>query len=358
LRRSLIVGATLVALVAAGGIVETLPGSAPHASRSIRGSAPGATVERRDLIATQDVNGTLAYAHRQTVSSPGSGSLTGIAPVGTMARPGQVLFSVAGKPLVALAGAAPLTRVLSEGVPDGRDILDLERNIVQLGFDPRHLIVVDRHFAASTRSAVEAFQRRYAMPPTGSVDSSQIVFLPRRVYVTEELLTNGSALAFGNPVLEVASDQVVAELSLSASDRTLARMGAQTSLTLPDGSAVAAKISSVGTTASNGANGQSGGASSNADSAITATATPATRVDFPEGTPLTAHLSTAVRRAVLAVPVTAILATSATGRAIEVFAPHGGTRLIPVRTGLYAGGFVEVTSGALRTGMRVVIASS
>ena len=58
---------------------------------------------------------------------------------------------------------------------------------------------------------------------------------------------------------------------------------------------------------------------------------------------------------VLAVPVTALLALLEGGYAVEVVDAPGTIFLVSVDPGLYADGLVEVTSGALEPGMRVVV---
>jgi hypothetical protein len=54
---------------------------------------------------------------------------------------------------------------------------------------------------------------------------------------------------------------------------------------------------------------------------------------------------------VLSVPVTALLATSGSSFAVqEAAAPH---RLIPVQTGLFAAGYVEISGAGIHPGLRV-----
>ena len=57
---------------------------------------------------------------------------------------------------------------------------------------------------------------------------------------------------------------------------------------------------------------------------------------------------------VLAVPVSALLALSEGGYAVEIDDGAGGTALVGVEAGMYADGWVEVTSAQLEAGMRVV----
>jgi hypothetical protein len=57
---------------------------------------------------------------------------------------------------------------------------------------------------------------------------------------------------------------------------------------------------------------------------------------------------------VMAVPVTALVALSEGGYAVEVEQADGSTRLVAVDPGMYADGLVEVASDGLQAGDRVV----
>ena len=59
--------------------------------------------------------------------------------------------------------------------------------------------------------------------------------------------------------------------------------------------------------------------------------------------------------AVLAVPVTALIALSEGGYAVEVVAGDGSTYLVAVDPGLFADGRVEVSTDGLEDGTIVVI---
>ena len=57
----------------------------------------------------------------------------------------------------------------------------------------------------------------------------------------------------------------------------------------------------------------------------------------------------------LAVPVTALIALTEGGYAVEVMADDGSTALVAVDPGLFADGRVEVSSDGLEVGMAIVI---
>jgi multidrug efflux pump subunit AcrA (membrane-fusion protein) len=59
---------------------------------------------------------------------------------------------------------------------------------------------------------------------------------------------------------------------------------------------------------------------------------------------------------VLAVPVSALLALAGGGYGLEVIGPSGHHMLVGVRTGIFAGGDVEVSGRGLAPGARVVTA--
>ena len=71
-------------------------------------------------------------------------------------------------------------------------------------------------------------------------------------------------------------------------------------------------------------------------------------------------ITTATVRDALVVPVTALLAQSAGGYAVEVIGAAGRNHLLPVTLGLFddADGLVQVTGAGLTAGQTVVVAST
>ena len=61
-------------------------------------------------------------------------------------------------------------------------------------------------------------------------------------------------------------------------------------------------------------------------------------------------------RHVLAVPVAALVALAGGGYGLEVVTPAGRHHLVGVRTGVFAGGDVQVLGSGLTEGTRVVVA--
>jgi multidrug efflux pump subunit AcrA (membrane-fusion protein) len=73
-----------------------------------------------------------------------------------------------------------------------------------------------------------------------------------------------------------------------------------------------------------------------------------------DGAPVTVGFSTGLHKGVLAVPVTALLASPDGGYAVSVVDAAGRTRRVPVRLGVFADGKVQVT-GQLAAGMKVEV---
>ena len=75
--------------------------------------------------------------------------------------------------------------------------------------------------------------------------------------------------------------------------------------------------------------------------------------------PATVNITTATARDAMVVPVTALLAQSSGGYAVEVVGPGNTRRYVPVRPGISddTSGLVQVT-GALSPGQRVVVPAS
>jgi hypothetical protein len=200
----------LVVVVAVVVAIVLKTGSSP--SKANTGGKDGAsdatTVKRRDLVQTDTESGTLSYAGSQTVYNRLSGTLTWLPSVGQTIKPGEALFKVDGKPVILMDGRTPAYRALAASDTAGPDILELNRNLVALGFNPDG-IVIDDEWQAATTAGVEALQASLGETQTGSLELGQIVFLPGSQLVSTVDATLGSTGASsgqGNPSSSNASD--------------------------------------------------------------------------------------------------------------------------------------------------------
>jgi hypothetical protein len=178
-RRRIGAALALVAVVVIVLIVVLSNGSSSPGNAAANASTAtgAATVERHNLVETDTESGTLSYADPQTVYNRLTGTITWLPNVGQVIHPGGTLFKVDGYPVTLMGGTTPAYRELSAADSDGEDILQLNRNLVRLGFNPDG-IVVDDVWQPATTVGVELFQGSLGESETGILTLGQIVFLP------------------------------------------------------------------------------------------------------------------------------------------------------------------------------------
>lgn len=141
-----------------------------------------APVEQRDLIEEIEWAGTLGYGAAIDVTG-GGGIVTGSVEVGASVNRGDVVAEVNAEPIVALFGPTPMWRNLSEG-DVGVDVLQLESNLVVLGYDPDGAVGVDDTFTAATEDMVERWQEDLGVEVTGRVTTDAVVIIDGPSIVT------------------------------------------------------------------------------------------------------------------------------------------------------------------------------
>ncbi|HYJ22781.1 MAG TPA: peptidoglycan-binding domain-containing protein [Solirubrobacterales bacterium] len=194
-RRRPLLAVVAAALLAAAGPALLLAGSGGEAGSGAK-AAVGATgtVERRTLAEHLTAAGTIGYAGETTVLARLSGTVTALPAIGDVVRRGGRLYAVAGEPVLLLYGSVPAYRALAEGVSEGADVEQLERNLVALGYSPGS---VDEVFSSSTAAAIAAWQEDLGLEATGELELGRVAFLrgPQRVTALEAIL--GEALGGG-----------------------------------------------------------------------------------------------------------------------------------------------------------------
>jgi hypothetical protein len=210
--------AALALLIAVGIVVEIVlsGGSAPPSRAADAPGSATAIVQRRDLVQIDTESGTLGYVNPQTVYNRLSGTITWLPSVGAMIRPGQTLFQVGGEPVILMNGRTPAYRDLGPSDGDAHDILELNRNLVALGFNPEG-IVVDDAWQAATTAGVDDFQASLGETKTGTLTLGHIVFLPgdRLVSSVSAQLGSQAALRAVVPTPEFVSLTTTATTSES-----------------------------------------------------------------------------------------------------------------------------------------------
>jgi hypothetical protein len=188
-------GATGALVVVVIAIVAVISAGSPSASKgaSTSGHDSGSTtVQYRNLIATDTESGTLSYANPQTVYNRLDGTITWLPAVGQIVKPGGTLFDVDNAPVILFDGTTPAYRDLDSSDSVGPDILELNRDLKSMGYDPNNEITVNNAWQAGTTDAVERWQGSLDATETGTISLGQIVFLPGRQEIDTLDTTVGS----------------------------------------------------------------------------------------------------------------------------------------------------------------------
>ncbi len=110
--------------------------------------------------------------------------------------------------MVLLDGTTPAYRGLSPQTGHGEDVLQLNRDLVALGFDPDAITIAD-DWQAATTAGVEELQRSLGGTGTGTLAFGQVVFLPGTQLVSTVDATlggDGGGSGSGTPSTGSASD--------------------------------------------------------------------------------------------------------------------------------------------------------
>ena len=162
------------------------------------------------------------------------------------------------------------------------------------------------------------------------------------------LATPGSSVGPGTPVLATSSADTSVAVALPAEDQGILAAGDTVTVILPDNRRVPATVTEVGTVASQTQGGD-------ATFEVTVLLDDPSAAAGLDEAPVDVEVVTDSRLDVLAVPVTALVALAEGGYAVEVEQPDGSVRVAAVEPGFYSSGLVEITSGAVNAGDRVVV---
>ena len=337
--------AVVLVAVGAGGYVylsnRSDNGNAAQASSNL--PAATAVVTKQTLVDTESHDGSLAYADTTTIKTKLSGTLTAMAAAGSTVKRGQIPFKIDNKPVVLLYGSLPAYRALSSGT-EGTDVKQFEQNLWALGYRG---FTVDKDYTSATASAVKEWQGDLGLTKTGTVELGRVLYAAGAVRVDSLSAALDDGVGPGSAVLQVSSLGRVATVELDISDQRLAKKGAAVDVTMPDGTKVKGKISQVQT---------------RVETAQSATQQDTTKIDVtisfsktPSGldeAAVSVDFVASQAKDVFTVPVKALLALSEGGYGLQVV-EGDSTRILTVKTGLFADGRVEVSGSGLTAGMKV-----
>src|SRR5580704_11262949 len=338
---------------------------------------------------TDDDQATLT-SDQATAMSPGT-TYTWLPQVGQVISLDQRAYAVSGEPVPLLYGSIPAYRAFYVGMPDGRDVGELTRDLIALGYGDG--LAESDHYSLATAAAVQRWQKARGLPVTGEILLGEVVFEPGPIRVTSVTPSVGASIAGGGggsgssgaggggTVLTATGTTPVVTVDLGVSQEYLVKPGDAVSVVMPDGTTtVGGHVETVGTVATcpggsgtgtgsgSGSAGQSpcssagsnGSAGSNSSPTVTVTITldatpPGASLDQA---PVNVNITTQTVSNVLAVPVNALLALQDGGFGVDVVTGSGAVRLVGVTTGLYGSTLVQVSGPGLMVGTRVEVSSS
>jgi hypothetical protein len=362
-KRAAAVAAPIIAAGVTAGIVLSGPPwrpAHPAAAAVPLGSAP---VVRTDLENTTQVSGSLGYAGSYTIVNQTAGTAyTALPAPGATIRRGQALYEVDGTPVTLFYGTTPEWRALSVGVAAGRDVAQLDRNLIALGYGAG--LVVGDYFTGATAYAVELWQAARGLPVTGTVPLGQVTYAPGPLRITGVTPVPGSPPQPGTSVLTATSPVPVVIAEVPVGQEYLVKAGDSVTVTLPDGvtatPGVIASVASVASagTASQPSPGASSGSGTGQDTVqITVRLTHPGAAGRLDQAPVSVNIVSAQARDVLAVPVSALVALAGGGYAVDVV-QGSAVHLVAVQTGLFSQTLVQVSGAGLAAGMNVEVPSS
>ena len=306
-------------------------------------------ITRGDLVDKESVNGTITYAGSRTIKAGSGGTVTSLPAEGKVLERGKALYHIDRRPRILLYGELPAYRTLKEGVKRGPDIKQLERNLRALGY--RKGMTVDNRFTDATRRAVRAWQKDRGMKRDGQVSPADIVFLPEKVRVSERSVDVGDQIAPQRPVLKVTATDRLVRIDLDADRQDIAKVGKKVTVKLADGKKAGGKISRIAKVAKTvkRPDNQESGATVEVEIKVSAKS-----LGSLDEAPVTVELERQRAENVLTVPVEALLALPEGGYGVEII-QQGRPNRVPVKTGAFGNGRVEVTGAGLAEGMLVSV---
>ncbi|MFE8910489.1 peptidoglycan-binding protein [Streptomyces globisporus] len=401
----------VVAVLLAGGTGAGLlwvdrsgDGSAPESGPKIKQIA----VVRTDLSGIREMEGMLGHDSARMIRSAGEGRVTWLPNRGATVKRGRQLYRVDERPAVVFYGSTPLYRRLDTLGSVGRDIRVVADNLKALGYDigaqPAPGTVVrqqaptdgspattttpgpgettppaggsslpeggssqgtdasqeqpsspspsqstvkegDGVLTTSLMSAVKRWQKTVGMDQTGILDFSDVVVTKSAVRVADVVAQLGDEAS--NDLMRITATTKSVTVPVGSLDLGSIKPGQRVTVVLPDRSTTPGRVTAISAIVL--------GEQDAADSTQQTKTNVTVSLDDPktvkgiDSAPVQALFQGESKKGVLAVPVGALLALSEGGYAVRL----SGGRLVPVDTGMFAKGLVEISSKGISEGVKV-----
>lgn len=356
MRKWIAVAAVLVAAGAAVAAAVGFGGTDPGTANAGDLPPASARVTRQTLVDSETASGELGYGEQTTLTARRAGTITWLAATGATIKRGAPVYRVDNEPVVLLYGTLPAYREMRAGVQGG-DVKQFERNLSALGYDG---FTADDEYTTATADAVREWQDDLGVAQTGRVDPGRIVYAPSTARVDARIAAPGDLVQPGKGIATITGTARVVTVLLDVDDQRLAKKGAAVRLAAPNGERIGGKITKVSTVIQSAGSGSGGGTGSGAaggsepETKIEVTVAvdkPAALAGFDQAS-VDVDFTASERKDVLTVPVAALLALSEGGYGVEIVS-GGSTKVVAVRTGLFADGRVEISGTGIAEGMTV-----
>ncbi|WP_079144172.1 peptidoglycan-binding protein [Streptomyces luteocolor] len=355
-RTGIMAGAAVVAAAAVGSAALALGGEDAGAEGGNSDLPPAtAAVVRTDLVQSTTVDGKIDFAGRRPVKSVVEGTVTVAARQGATVIRGEALYERDDKPVTLLYGPVPAFREMKAG-DRGSDVLQLERNLVALGYGSG--LYVDPRYDKASEAAVKRWQKSLNRTPTGRVGKGDVVFQPEQVKVAAADAALADQVGPDTAVLTVASTKPVVRAELDQADASLTAKGTKVEVTLPSGRTEPGRV--TGTVDPESADGAEGGGGRNDAITVEVTLDAGRSAASGEDAKATASVRfvSESRKGVLAVPVEAVVALRGENGGYGLQVVRGTTsRMVRVETGMTADGKIEVSGAGIAEGTKVGVAT-
>lgn len=335
----------------AGGAFWVYSATATAASENANEQAFTGTTDEitlGDLQGDTTVTGTLRFSGSRAIQAGSDGIVTALPEPGTVLKSGDRLYSINDVPSFLLTGALPVWRDFASGMDNGPDVKQLEQNLRDMGYFTEE---PDDRFRWATTEAIMRWQNANSQPETGRLPVGSVFFSSGDLRVGEISSPVGMRVGLGSDLYISTNTTQVVEANVKLADQQLAALDTAVTVRLPGGESATGKVASVGTpTEIDGANGQK----QTVIRLVISLDDPVQASAFQQAS-VTVIIPSEKREAVLSVPVGALIAITPQQFGVEVVDDDGATTKMPVTTGLFAGGRVEINGDDIEAGQRVVV---
>lgn len=346
-RFGILLAAGIIAAIAVGAIAwwQLLP---PEAEAAPEQRDPATSeVVSGPMTSSLRTPGTIGFADSRDLTASLGGVLTGLPSAGTIVGQGQELYRADDAPVILFRGDLPVWRDFEFGMANGPDVEQLEQNLADLGYFEG---TIDHEFTGMTHDAIREWQNALGLEDDGVIPRGRVVFAASDIRVGEAKSTIGADIAPGTPLFVASDAAPIITAQVSADQREDVAIDAVAQISLPGGGQTTGRVTAIGTPQEEEDDvGQK-------KLVLSITVTPDDPAAVAGLAPLTAQVSLTrdSEGDVLQVPVGSLLAVGDNAFAVEVL--RGGEVVtVPVETGRFASGMVEIVEGDLTAGDEVVV---